>query len=307
MTRIVGGRFGGRRLTTPAGAQTRPTAEKVRAALANSLASTGGLDGARVLDLYAGSGALALELISRGARSAVLVDSDRAAVSAARANVDLLGAGRRRSRSSPATRWPQRAGRCAEPFDVVVADPPYDLPDADLLAVLTALHRAGNLVARRRPRGGARRALRRAAAGRSRSDGRCARRRYGDTLLCYGRAPMSERACARSGAAQPMTHAVCPGSFDPPTLGPPGHRRPGRRPVRPGDRGRPGQPGQTGHVHRRGTDRSAAGRGAHRGPTSTSTRSAACSSTTAPRTASRRSSRVCAPSPTSTTNCRWPR
>ena len=186
MTRIVGGRFGGRRLTTPTGAQTRPTAEKVRAALANSLASTGGLDGARVLDLYAGSGALALELISRGARSAVLVDSDRVAVSAARANVDLLGlAGVIEVILGDAL---AAAGRAlSEPFDVVVADPPYDLPEADLLAVLGALQRAGNLVP------GADLAVERGVR-----SGELLwpaplvgvrARRYGDTLLCYGRGP----------------------------------------------------------------------------------------------------------------------
>ena len=91
MTRIVGGRWGGRRLATPAGDTTRPTSEKVRAALASSLTATGGLDGARVLDLYAGSGALGLELVSRGASSAVFVEHDRAALVALRANVTTLG------------------------------------------------------------------------------------------------------------------------------------------------------------------------------------------------------------------------
>ena len=186
MTRIVGGRFGGRRLTTPVGAQTRPTGEKVRAALANSFASTGGLDGARVLDLYAGSGALALELVSRGARSAVLVERDRAAVSAARANVDLLGvAGTVEIIVGDAAAAVGRA--FSEPFDVVVADPPYDLPDADLLAVLAALHRAGNLVA------GADLAVERSVRSGELSWPEpllgVRARRYGDTLLCYGRAP----------------------------------------------------------------------------------------------------------------------
>ena len=65
MTRIVGGLWGGRRLLTPDGDTTRPTSEKVRAAMASSLTAAGGLEGARVLDLYAGSGALGLELVSR--------------------------------------------------------------------------------------------------------------------------------------------------------------------------------------------------------------------------------------------------
>src|SRR4029078_2381829 len=92
MTRVVGGTWGGRRLVTPAGETTRPTAEKVRAALAGSLYATGGLDGARVLDLYAGSGALRLELVSKGAASAVFVEHDRAALTALRANIAALGA-----------------------------------------------------------------------------------------------------------------------------------------------------------------------------------------------------------------------
>src|SRR5580765_6933395 len=91
MTRIVGGIWGGRRLVTPTGERTRPTAEKVRAALASSLTATGGLVGARVLDLFAGSGALGLELVSRGASSAVFVERDRAALLALRANVATLG------------------------------------------------------------------------------------------------------------------------------------------------------------------------------------------------------------------------
>jgi 16S rRNA (guanine966-N2)-methyltransferase len=185
VTRIVGGRFGGRRLTTPAGALTRPTAEKVRAALANSLASTGGLDGARVLDLYAGSGALALELVSRGARSAVLVDHDRAAVAAARVNVAALGVVGVEILAGDVL---AAAGRAyAEPFDVVVADPPYDLPDADIAAALSALHAAGNLVP------GADLAVERGVR-----SGEFVwaepfvglrAKRYGDTVLCYGRAP----------------------------------------------------------------------------------------------------------------------
>src|SRR6478609_1837946 len=100
MTRIVGGIWGGRRLVTPTGETTRPTSEKVRAALASSLYATGGLDGARVLDLYAGSGALGLELVSRGASSAVFVERDRAALTALRANLTTLGAASVRDKSA---------------------------------------------------------------------------------------------------------------------------------------------------------------------------------------------------------------
>lgn len=90
MTRIVGGSVGGRRLAVPA-TGTRPTSDRVREALFSRLDHLGVVDGARVLDLYAGSGALGLEALSRGAESAVLVDSSRTAVAVCRSNASVLG------------------------------------------------------------------------------------------------------------------------------------------------------------------------------------------------------------------------
>lgn len=194
MTRIVGGVWGGRRLATPVGATTRPTSEKVRAALASSLYSTGGLDGARVLDLYAGSGALGLELVSRGAASAVFVERDRAALTALRSNVASLGApalDRSDERtlvvvaadvSTIATR-----SELTGPFDVVVADPPYELSAEVLVGLFVALLAAGrlaphaDLVVERGVKSGEPDWPAPLEAVRA--------RRYGDTLLCYGRAP----------------------------------------------------------------------------------------------------------------------
>ena len=187
MTRIVGGRFGGRRLTTPAGAATRPTGEKVRAALANALTAAGGLDGARVLDLYAGSGAIGLELLSRGARSVVLVDNDHAAIAAIRANVAALGVDGAVdvvNGTVAAPRWSQAP---ADRFDIVVADPPYDVPTEEVTAVLATLWRSGavapgaDLVVERSVRAGEQSWPEPLTAVRT--------KRYGDTLLCYGRAP----------------------------------------------------------------------------------------------------------------------
>ena len=184
MTRIVSGSIGGRRLVTPAGVGTRPTSERVRAALANTLTAAGGLAGARVLDLYAGSGALGLELLSRGAASAVLVERDRAALAAVRANVAALSPAGAQVVASDVLAYARTA---SGPFDLVVADPPYELPDADLIAVLTTLARAGALA------GGADLVVERAARSGPLAwpaplrPGRD--RRYGDTLLCYGRAP----------------------------------------------------------------------------------------------------------------------
>ncbi len=91
MTRIVAGRYRGRRLITPAGAATRPTSERVREAMFSRLDHLGVLIGARVLDLYCGSGALGLEAASRGAQSVVLVDAAKAATAAAGKNVAALG------------------------------------------------------------------------------------------------------------------------------------------------------------------------------------------------------------------------
>ena len=87
--RVVAGEFKGRRLQAPAGARTRPTADRVREAVFSMLAD---VQGARVLDLYAGSGALGIEALSRGARLAVFVERDRRALAAIRRNLDAVGA-----------------------------------------------------------------------------------------------------------------------------------------------------------------------------------------------------------------------
>ena len=195
MTRIVGGLWGGRRLVTPDGETTRPTSEKVRAALASSLTAAGGLDGARVLDLYAGSGALGLELVSRGAASAVFVERDRAALVALRSNVATLhdAAARAGGTAAAMTVVPgdvaafvaRSAG--TGPFDIVVADPPYDLATDALLAGYLDLHHHGllaphaDLILERSRRSGD-------PVWPSPLEG-VRTRKYGDTLLCYGRAP----------------------------------------------------------------------------------------------------------------------
>ena len=92
MTRIVAGAAGGRRLSVPAGRGTRPTADRAREGLfATVLAIRGPLDGARVLDLYAGSGAVGLEALSRGAADALLVESDARASRVIRGNIEAVG------------------------------------------------------------------------------------------------------------------------------------------------------------------------------------------------------------------------
>jgi 16S rRNA (guanine966-N2)-methyltransferase len=140
--RVVAGRFGGRRRAAPRGRGTRPTADRVREALFSML---GDVSGARVLDLYAGSGALGIEALSRGARSVLFVESDPRAVAVIRANLAELGAEGevrrqdavrflRSARAEPApSRTDDIAPARAEPatsrtaFDLVFCDPPYDL------------------------------------------------------------------------------------------------------------------------------------------------------------------------------------
>ncbi|NIJ13628.1 16S rRNA (guanine966-N2)-methyltransferase [Saccharomonospora amisosensis] len=135
MTRIVAGRAGGRVLRVPAHG-TRPTSERVREALFNALEAAGELEGARVLDLYAGSGALGLEALSRGAATALFVESDRRAVESLRVNVTSLrlGGSVRHGRVESVLARPAE-----EPFDLVLADPPYGMPEEVLATVLSAL------------------------------------------------------------------------------------------------------------------------------------------------------------------------
>jgi 16S rRNA (guanine966-N2)-methyltransferase len=117
--RVVAGEFKGRRLHAPRGARTRPTADRVREALFSML---GDVSGARVLDLYAGSGALGIEALSRGAGSAVFVERDRQALAALQRNLDAVGA-HADVRRQDALRF------LAHPegsFDLVFCDPPYD-------------------------------------------------------------------------------------------------------------------------------------------------------------------------------------
>lgn len=138
MTRIIGGTAGGRRIASPPGEATRPTSDRVREALFSALeAWFGTWEGVRVLDLYAGSGALGLEACSRGAAHALLVEKDRRTAALVARNGRDLGLGQARvvTGSVPTV----LAGRPDAPYDLVVGDPPYPLPDADVDADLAAL------------------------------------------------------------------------------------------------------------------------------------------------------------------------
>jgi 16S rRNA (guanine966-N2)-methyltransferase len=131
--RIIAGELKGRRLVTPRGRMTRPTADQVRIALMDTLAPR--LPGARLLDLFAGAGGVGLEALSRGAAHATFVERDAAAVAALRRNIDTMGvADRARVLPLEAGRALLRLEAAGERFDIVFLDPPYDtaLTDATL-------------------------------------------------------------------------------------------------------------------------------------------------------------------------------
>jgi len=133
MPRIIAGDYRGRRLVVESDA-TRPTSDRVREALFAALDARVDLTGMTVLDLFAGTGALGLEALSRGAASAVFVDEDRRAVEGLHANIAACAAGERSTvaRQDAASFLRGTPGR----FDMVFCDPPYGLPDDDLATIL---------------------------------------------------------------------------------------------------------------------------------------------------------------------------
>jgi 16S rRNA (guanine966-N2)-methyltransferase len=183
VTRIVAGVVGGRRLAVPQHG-TRPTSDRVREAIFSALQARRDLEGTRVLDLYAGSGALGLEALSRGAAHVRFVETDRHAAAVVRRNVETLGLGGAQITTGDVPTVLR--SRPSEPYDVVLADPPYALDDDALTGVLSAL--ASNwlapaaLIVVERPA---------KAPQPGWPDGVTALtyRRYGDTTVYYGFAP----------------------------------------------------------------------------------------------------------------------
>jgi len=127
--RIVAGELRGRTIVAPSGTTTRPTTDRVREAIFNSLHSLGVIEGALVADLYAGSGALGFEALSRGAEHCTFVERDRAALSAIEANRASLGV---RGRTRVVNGDPVCMARGID-ADLVFADPPYDFAAWDAL------------------------------------------------------------------------------------------------------------------------------------------------------------------------------
>ena len=197
MTRIVAGVAKGRRLAVPAGLATRPTSDRAREGLFSTLESIRGtLAGARVLDLYAGSGAVGLEALSRGAAHALLVEADPRALRVLRANITSLalpGAELSHGQVDRLVSGPPGGDR----YDLVYADPPYAIGDPEVAAVLSALREHGWLapaaliVIERSARGG--------DFGWPAGYVPDRARRYGEAMLWYGRAAGPDSATAAAG------------------------------------------------------------------------------------------------------------
>lgn len=141
MTRIIAGSAGGRTITTPRGSRTRPTTDRVREALFSRVEAVLSLADSRVLDLYAGSGALGLEAASRGARSVRCVESDARTAALISRNAEHLGLGVVSVSTDRVERVLAHGADTA--YDLVLADPPYPLSEEGLAAVLSALVEQG--------------------------------------------------------------------------------------------------------------------------------------------------------------------
>ena len=131
--RIIAGKAKSRRLVAPEGDTTRPMTDRMRESLFSSIGFV--VPGAEVLDLFAGSGSMGLEALSRGANGATFVERDRGALEALRTNVDALGVGGRVIASDVDA----FLGRCREAFDIAFVDPPYAVPLASVVETATKL------------------------------------------------------------------------------------------------------------------------------------------------------------------------
>jgi len=142
--RVIAGSARGRRLVVPDGDQVRPTKDMAREAMFSALDARGALEDATLLDLYAGTGALAIEAISRGATTAVLVEWDRSALDCIRANLEVLDVRRDvEVVSRDVGRFLVGSPPPDAPFDLVFIDPPYSTPDSDVTELLARLAAPG--------------------------------------------------------------------------------------------------------------------------------------------------------------------
>ncbi len=188
MTRIIAGSAGGRRLQTPRGQATRPTSDRVREALFSAIeAWAGSLSGLRVLDLYAGTGAVGLEALSRGAAAATLVEHDRSTAALIARNARDLAFDHARVVTGAVGTFLAGVG---EPYDLVFMDPPYPLADEVVDGDLAALVSGGwlaldALVVVERPG-------KRSRVTWPEGLGEWRTKKYGESALWYGRATGDE-------------------------------------------------------------------------------------------------------------------
>jgi 16S rRNA (guanine966-N2)-methyltransferase len=144
MTRIISGAARGRRLAVPPGDGTRPTGDRAREGLFSALeAEFGGLSGLSVIDLFAGSGALGLEALSRGAKQVLLVEADRRVTRLITQNIATVALSGARVVADRAERAVAAGAPPEAPFDLVLLDPPYAVSDAEVVTILTALSEGG--------------------------------------------------------------------------------------------------------------------------------------------------------------------
>ena len=201
MTRIIGGRAGGLRLESPRGDATRPTSERVREAVFSTVESwSGSMHGSRVLDLFAGTGAIGLEAWSRGADAVMFVESDRVAAELIRKNAAHVGC------EVADVRWGKvdrvLASSRATEFELVYVDPPYPLSSDDVDQVLAALAHRGWLAV------DAMVIVERSARARQPAwptgllPGRA--KKYGDTRIWYGHADRPEESAPPDHAEPPQ-------------------------------------------------------------------------------------------------------
>jgi 16S rRNA (guanine966-N2)-methyltransferase len=196
---VIAGEAGGRRLAVPGGTSTRPTSDRAREGLfASVLSELGPLEGRRVLDLYAGSGAVGLEALSRGAGHVLLVEADARAVAVIKANMATVAIPGAQVRAEKAERLLARPPAEGDGYDLVFADPPYALADAAVTRVLALLAAGwlapgGLVVVERATRSGEVGWPAGLASGKS--------RKYGEATFWYGR--RAAAANVRDGAGGP--------------------------------------------------------------------------------------------------------
>ena len=193
MTRVIAGAARGRRLAVPAGRSTRPTSDRAREGLFGTLGSLGGpVEGAAMLDLYAGSGAVGLEALSRGARRVLFVEADPRAARVIQANIEAVGLPGAELATDRVDRVLARGPGAPGGFGLVVADPPYATSGPEVAAVLAALLSGGWLV----PGGvvAVERATRSGPVSWPPGYAPDRSRRYGDTTFWYGLAAGAQTA-----------------------------------------------------------------------------------------------------------------